>query len=265
MMKRIFNLVILFLATALCAAAQHPEATVVILGDSNTWYGGDDCSGPRAWTKSFNESYRPGAIRSYARSGATWTNVPTTVRDVEEVTGRLGDNNVIYNQVERLGDALADGTQQMPTLIIVMAGTNDAWFSSSRPGAFDTSAAEAVKSMPDSVLVDLSPSKVTSLALSARHNILRLRRLAPEAMIVLCGPLQCVPAPDNLIIAAGGIIEEIGQLTGCPAIRLDRDFGLSSASEAKKKVLTTDGAHTSVEGARLLGNFIASRIEALQQ
>lgn len=264
-MKRIFNLVILFLAATVCAAAQHPDDTVVIMGDSNTWYGGDDCTGPRAWTKSFNESYRPGAIRSYARSGATWTNVPATRRDVVEVTGRLGDNNVIYNQVERLGDALADGTQQMPTLIIVMAGTNDAWFSTSRPGAFDTSATEAVKSMPDSALIDLAPAQVTSLALSVRQNILRLRRLAPEAMIVLCGPLQCVPAPDNLIIAAGGIIEDTGKLTGCPAIRLDRDFELSSAAEAKKRVLTTDGAHTSIEGARLLGNFIASRIEALKQ
>ena len=262
-MKRIFNLVILFLAAMMCATAQHPEETVVILGDSNTWYGGDDCNGPRAWTKSFNEIYRPGAIRSYARSGASWTNVTATVRNVEENTGRLGDNNVIYNQVERFSDALADGTQPMPSLIIAMAGTNDAWFSSSRPGAFDTSVAEAMKSVPDSVLIDLQPSKVTSLALSIRQNILRLRRLAPDATIVLCSPIQCVPAPDNLIIAAGGIIEDTGRLTGCKVIRLDRDFELSSAAEAKKKVLTTDGTHTSVEGASKLGAFIASHIEAL--
>ena len=63
---------------------------------------------------------------------------------------------------------------------------------------------------------------------------------------------------------AGGIIESMGRELGLPAIRLDRDFELDSAKEAVKKHLTYDGTHTSVEGARRLGAFLAEKISALR-
>ncbi|MBQ2399776.1 MAG: SGNH/GDSL hydrolase family protein, partial [Muribaculaceae bacterium] len=80
----------------------HADQDVVLLGDSNTWLGGDDCTGVKGWGKWFAEEYRPGSIRSYARSGATWTNTVNTVADTREYSEVLGDNNVIYNQVMRL-------------------------------------------------------------------------------------------------------------------------------------------------------------------
>ncbi|MCM1029625.1 MAG: GDSL-type esterase/lipase family protein [Pseudoflavonifractor sp.] len=251
------------LAPALSVSASHPKEVVAILGDSNTWTGGDDCSGQNAWTKQWVEAYKPASARSYARSGATWTNTATTKRNITQDISVLGPDNTIYNQVERLAAAIADGSQKPPTLIIIMAGTNDAWFHKRRPGAFETSAAEALASPSDDELLLRAPSGVRSLAGAIRQNCLRLKMIAPEAQIVLVGPLQSVQAPDNMIIAAGGIIEEMGRGMGIPTIRLDRDFPLSSAEEEKRHRLTRDGTHTSPEGATLLGDFLAKTISSL--
>lgn len=256
-------LIALLLTPALTAMASHPKEVVAILGDSNTWTGGDDCSGENAWTKTWVDLYGPASARSYARSGATWTNTATTKRNIVQDISVLGPDNTIYNQVERLGAAIADKSQAAPTLIIIMAGTNDAWFSKRRPGAFDTSAADALATPSDDELLLRAPSAVRSLAGAIRQNCLRLRMIAPRARIVLLSPLQSVQAPDNMIGAASDIIEEVGAGMGIPVIRLDRDFELSSAEEEKEHRLTRDGTHTSVAGAELLGRFLNDKISAL--
>ncbi len=250
---------------AFSAMGAHPKEVVAILGDSNTWTGGDDCSGDNAWTRSWVDLYRPASARSYARSGATWTNTATTKRNVTQDISVLGPDNTIYNQVERLAAAIADGSQKTPSLIIIMAGTNDAWFSKRRPGAFDTTAADALASPSDDELLLRAPSAVRSLAQAVRQNCLRLRMIAPGAQIVLIGPLQSVQAPDDMIAAAGSIIEDTGAGMGIPVIRLDRDFELSSAEEEKEHRLTRDGTHTSVAGAALLGSFLNDRISAIRK
>ncbi len=267
-MLRLITLIsIIIFASRAAAWSQVSKAdnydVVVILGDSNTWLGHDDCSGERAWTYEWVRNYAPRSARSYARSGATWTNVSTTKRNVVQNTGVLADDNTIYNQVERLAEAVESGAQEMPTLIIIMAGTNDAWFSSKRPGAFDMTAAEAMDIADDDEVVAMAPGRITSIALAVRNNVCRLEKIAPYADIVLVGPLQSVQAPDELIAKTGAIIEDMGQEMELPVIRLDRDFEIDSSKEAKKKFLTTDGTHTSVEGARRLGAFIADQIRSL--
>ena len=62
---------LLFLATSLYA---NDSTHVAILGDSNTWLGGDQCDQPRGWNKWFKDYFAPASCRSYARSGATLTN-----------------------------------------------------------------------------------------------------------------------------------------------------------------------------------------------
>lgn len=261
MLRIIFSIIVAL--TASSAYAAHPKEIVAILGDSNTWTGGDDCSGQFAWTKEWVAKYRPASARSYARSGATWTNSATSKRNTRQDVDVITPDNTIYNQIERMSEAIASGAQKSPTLVVVMAGTNDAWHSRRRPGAFDTSAEAALASPDDDELLLRAPSGVRSLALAVRQNILRIRMVAPGAKIVLVGPLQSVQAPDELITSAGEIIEKVGTAMGVPVIRLDRDFELSAAEEAKQKRLTTDGTHTSVEGAALLGRFLNDRISAL--
>ncbi|MBO7116205.1 MAG: hypothetical protein J6V87_04040 [Prevotella sp.] len=45
------------------------DCNIVILGDSNTAIGGDDCSKSVGWNKWFRDMLSPASCRSYARSG----------------------------------------------------------------------------------------------------------------------------------------------------------------------------------------------------
>ena len=77
---------------------------IAVLGDSNTWLGGDDCSQPRGWTTAFVRALHPASCRSYARSGATWTHTSATSCRPKAYTERLADDNVIFNQMVRMAD-----------------------------------------------------------------------------------------------------------------------------------------------------------------
>ena len=141
-LMRLFFSLILSLMVALTTVAQKP-LHVVMLGDSNTWIGGDDCDKPLGWNKWFKDALQPTTCKSYARSGATWTNTPQTHRDTKENIEILGNNNVIYNQICRLQEAVEGGDQAIPQLILIMAGTNDAWFQKQRPKALAMCACQA--------------------------------------------------------------------------------------------------------------------------
>ena len=135
---RLFFSLVLPMMMALTTVAQKP-LHVVILGDSNTWIGGDDCDQPQGWNKWFKDVFQPTTCKSYARSGATWTNTPQTHRNTLENIEVLGNDNVIYNQICRLQEAIDSGIQHTPQLILILAGTNDAWFTKARPMALSKS------------------------------------------------------------------------------------------------------------------------------
>lgn len=166
------------------------EEDVVILGDSNTWLGGDDCSKPKGWNTWFKEALKPRSCRSYARSGATWTHTPNTQRDTKENIGSLGDNNVIMNQICRLEEAINEGSQVKPSLILIAAGTNDVWFKDKRPHAFAP-----------------LEFRLESLQGIVDYCCLKLFRLCPQAQVVLITPMQTIQADTTDIHRAGDIIE----------------------------------------------------------
>lgn len=241
------------------AETDSPRPDVVLIGDSNTRIGGDDCSRPTAWSKWFADSLAPASCRSYARSGATWTNTAATRRDTGADYDILHDDNVIYNQVYRLIEAVDSGRQVTPELIIIGCGTNDAWFLDRRPGALDSKAADI-----DTVAITAArPDSVTTLAGSVILNVRLLRERFPDARIILLTPHQTTKAPDETIAAVADIIDDCGRLLGCDVIRQDRESGIVSRDEARQLRYTYDGCHTSVEGARHVGGFIARRVASL--
>ena len=156
----------------------HSDMDVVLLGDSNTWLGGEDCSNSKGWSKWFKDKFCPKSISSYARSGATWTNTPSTVCNLTENIEVLGDNNVVYNQVCRLKYAYAVGEQPVPELIIISAGTNDAWFSQHRPYAMQRR--KASDNQRENTL-SLEPSKNLTIEKSIALCCELLREDFPDA------------------------------------------------------------------------------------
>ncbi|MBR6180291.1 MAG: SGNH/GDSL hydrolase family protein [Prevotella sp.] len=235
---------------------------VVILGDSNTWIGGDDCDNPKGWNKWFVDIFKPLSCKSYARSGATWTNTVSTKPNMEENIAVLGNDNVIYNQILRLSAACKEGRQPVPHLIIIAAGTNDAWFVKKRPGVFSKTVGQAFSG---GSLLNRKPSQVLSLAESVRYGCEMLESLFPQAQIILLAPLQAIQPTEANLAKACEVIEQCGLRMGLKVIRQDRECCIRRVDEMKTKRYTTDGAHTSEEGARLNGTYLAKRIAELTQ
>lgn len=235
---------------------------IVILGDSNTELGGDDCSRPKGWNKWFRDRLEPASCRSYARSGATWSNTPKTKVNVTEHIGRIGHDNVIFNQINRLIEAHKGGTQPSPDAIIIAAGTNDAWFAKSRPAAFALSVDEAF-GICDAGLMRLEASSVVSLAQSVRYGCLLLKKHFPTSRIILLTPLQSSAVKGDGIRRTGDLIEGVGRRMELDVIRQDKVCCVKSEEEAVRYTHTYDGTHTSELGAEKNGEILAELIGTL--
>lgn len=209
------------------------DTNIVFLGDSITWLGGDDCSAPKGWTKWFVDIVKPASARSFARSGATWTHTSATHINITENTGRISDCNVISNQIERLKASVMSGETPMPDIIIIAAGTNDAWFPRHRPHALDDDTL-TVQSLPGAINADLSV----------------LKQAFPSAKIILLTPLQSTQIPAEKIAAAGALIETAARNNNVHCIRQDSVCPLNRIDESKAFTLTYDGTHTSQLGAQ---------------
>ena len=262
MMKKAMLMVFVAVFAVLPSQAQH-NMHVVILGDSNTSIGGDDCSQPKGWTKWFNLSFKPLSCRSYARSGATWTHTAQTKEDTEENTGVLSDNNVVYNQMLRLRAAVEKGQQPVPGLIIIAAGTNDAWFIDKRSGAFSKSAILLADSL-DFVMKQPIGS-IRSLPEAVGYSCGRLREWYPDAKIILFTPMQATCIPEERIQKAGDLIERSGNRLGALVVRQDGPEFIEVEMENQKKTRTQDGVHTNEYGARRNGEHLCRVITRMLQ
>lgn len=251
-------LMVCLFATGVCSGkTDSTDVHVVMLGDSNTWLGGDNCDKPKGWNKWFRDKVMPKTCRSYARSGATWTNTKETKENVVENIGVLGNDNVIYNQIVRLFQAFDKGEQESPNLILISAGTNDVWFEEKRPEVWDMTAEEA---FADSLMDSREVSDVRTLTGAMRHCCLMIRKKFPDSRIVILTPMQTTAAPTEKIHRAGLLMEECAKLMDLEVVRLDTESCVRSDEERKHKRFTYDGTHTSVEGAKRNGYMIAERV-----
>lgn len=247
-----------------CVTYAQEATHIVVLGDSNTWLGGDECDKPQGWTYWLCEQLKPMSCRSYARSGATWTHTVATRRNVNEYTEKLGDDNVVFNQICRLQEAAEVGKQALPHLIIIAAGTNDAWFSHKRPKVFDMPSDDIAKNSGTS-FTDLHPNEVLTLADAIRYDCELLKKSFPEASIILLTPMQSTAVPTEKISAVSDIIVSVAQNMGAEVIRMDKESCVRREQEKKHYQYTYDGTHTNEKGACMNGYYIAQRIGAFLQ
>lgn len=261
---------ILVIVTAACTLVAHDsnsptkpsDRVTVILGDSNIWLAGDSCDNHQGWMAWLRDMRDIPDCLSYARSGASWSHTSDTEANTTENIAVLGDNNVIYNQVLRLIDAVAQGRQQPPTLLLVSAGGNDAWFAHKRPREFDLTVDEAF-AMPDSLLLSLPPVQVLSLSQAIRYDCLQLRRAFPQATIVLLTPMQMSKVEPGMLLRVSETIDSTASRLGLPVIRLDGDEPISRDIELAGHVNTYDGIHTSKEGARKVAAYVSARLDTI--
>lgn len=237
----------------------HNTINIVILGDSNSSIGGDSCNKAQGWTKWFVDDFQPASCRSYARSGATWTNTPRTIRNESENIAVLGDNNVVYNQVCRLFTAIDSNQQPIPDLVIIAAGTNDAWFAKRRPNALIPDST----TLPDSLLILQQPSSILTLRQSVNYCCTLIHDKIPSAKIILLTPMQCTATSLQRIRTTGDIIAHCAQERGLDVIRQDSVCCINREQEKAHRTYTIDGIHTNPEGAKRNGLILSKIIKEL--
>ena len=228
---------------------------VVILGDSNSSIGGDSCDNETGWTKWFREIVEPASCHSYARSGATWSNTTKTIHNEKEKTAKLSDDNVIYNQICRLITAYDEERQPQPDIIIIAAGTNDAWFTKRRPHALDTVPAEVL--LRGDSLTSLPPSSLLTVGEAVVANCALIKSRFPTARVILLTPLQCTATTVERIRRVGDIIESCGKLLNIAVVRQDEVCPIRREEEIERHRYTTDGTHTNAVGAEANGRILA--------
>ena len=259
--KALICLLLLFMGGAIQAQVWQ-TLNVAILGDSNTWSGGDDCSKPNGWNTWFKKALEPASCWSYARSGATWTHTTETRQNTKEVTGLIGNDNVIYNQIRRMEEAVASGKRPSPNLIVIAAGTNDAWFPQHRPDVYEQTAEKAF-TVARETLMQRPITELRTLAEVIRYDCELIWERFPQAQIVLLTPIQSTKVPVERITQVGDIIEACAQKMCIGVIRMDREGCINAGRESQKLLYTRDGTHTNEAGARRNGRYIANRIRSL--
>ncbi len=247
----------LLLPVGACARG-GTAATVAILGDSQTWLGGDKCDGSRGWSKWFALAAKPKSCRSYARSGATWTNVPATTASPQDYSAIVSDQNVIYNQVMRLIAACRGKAQATPSAIIIYAGTNDAWFGRKRPGRFSKTVDQAMRGSAG--IASRKPGTCTSLAESIIQDCTILKQHFPKSRLIFVTAMHSRRFSSQDLTRVNDIIDQCARRLGIPVIKLD---GNIQVNKTGGQPFTTDGVHTSVAGAKLVGSYVARQFNRI--
>ncbi len=106
-------------------------------------------------------------------------------------------------------------------------------------------------------ILSLSPAKVLSLGDAVRYDLLILQGRFPSARVVVMTPLQSIRISSEMLADVSGIIDEVASAIGAVVIRQDLLCPVDSEREMTRRRLTTDGTHTSEEGARRNSSVIA--------
>lgn len=244
-----YILCLLFLTLPCIMLNAESNLKVAVLGDSMTWIGGEAFEKPIGWTHYTSEL--PVMIKSFARSGATWTNTTATKGEIKVYSETIDPENVIYNQVLRLF-----GSDFNPDIVIIFAGTNDAWFEAQRPGMFNES------ERPDHALgLADNPSDFTTLEGSIRLAGALLNQHLSSARVCLVTPPHSGKIPEENITRVSDIIETTGRELGYTILRGDREFGFHHNEESAKPYRNTyDGVHSNEDGARRIADCIKRNI-----
>ena len=246
---------ILFILAIPAAQALTGKETIALLGDSQTWIGGDNCEKETGWSHHLKTAFPTCKIDTYARSGATWTNTPQTKGDTEAYYAVLNNENVIYNQALRLIKAVQRGQKPVPDIIVLFAGGNDAMFPRRRPGMFNE------KKLPSGSVKNLKPSQFTTLASSIELTCRLLKESFPKARLVLVTPTHMSKATPESVKNVSITIEKTCKKLSMPVLRADLNDGISHEIEKiKPHKFTYDGIHTNPAGARLLAEYIIKNL-----
>ena len=235
---------------------------IAILGDSLTWLEMSPTLYNRGWVTHFRELLKFAELRNYARSGATWSHTASTQYDITEDTQSISNDNVIYNQLNRLINDVDNNGVTAPDFIFILAGTNDAWYPAQRP--------DAVADTPASVMSDESVwlnvksiGSLTSIPKAMRYVAEMIWDKFPDCQVVVTTPLQSTAFTTDRREAIAESIKGSAEYLSWAVIEQDKVCDISRIRESQGYYMTYDGTHTSEAGAKMVGEILASQLTAI--
>lgn len=221
---------------------------IVMIGDSITWMGGDNCDDEDGWTYWFKQKANPKSCRSYAVSGATLCYQPS-----------WQTQNDAYMQLQRIISDKGEGMYPNGIdLVFVAMGTNDLGNSSAK---YSVTAEEEFNNA--TTYANYTQQDLTSFAKAIRYLCEQLYVNFPNVQIVFLSPQQRSNFNTSMLLTMGDFIESCTDYLSVNTIRLDKHCGTYHTRECVENHKLIDGTHTSQLGARENGYFIYNRVKSL--
>ena len=193
-------------------------------------------------------------VKVYARGYATFTNKADTVYDTESVGNTASGDNVIWNQFNRMKADIDNGAIEVPDIVFIMAGTNDALQSLDVGTPSEVFTAQQ-QSQEAQTLLTLSDS--------IRFVCDLLYTNFPSTKVVLITPPIMGNGATNAArtkVVADTIVESC-KLMALPCINAAEECGIASYREQiRKEYYNEDGVHLSEKGGALFAGYMHKKI-----
>lgn len=242
----------------------------LILGDDLSAISEEDIAWDRCWIKYFNNIVVPTKTVNLSVGGATWKSFEDTVYDGNPILN--GDdyntNNVLNNQIEKLcrGKDTSNSSYVLNEdydffdVIYILCGTNDG--GSTIPTEEEIESQFYTEEMVP--ITDLALLDRTSWTGAMRYAVDTLRRLYPNATIILGTPLQKVGGFYGEISRKNTIIKNISRRLGAEVVDT-MNCGVYDMSSPTGEPAGdfNDEINLSEQGAQKLGKYIARHFKML--
>lgn len=223
------------------------DANLVFLGDSIFNMAGPNFEGPSGWGYYFRKLTNPKSIRNYGTSGATISQTSPIC---------------MSKQVQQLMEDVDANRIPLPDTIVIGFGINDIlWDAYYGARNFVMTPEEAFADM-SAMIADLpaTDETLTRTAKALRWNLEKLIQKFPYTQIIMLSPMQSASVDDVKFTKIQNIIEYAAYKFALPLIRQDKELQVSAYREKIAKVMTSDGVHPSMKGAKFIGEYYAKRL-----
>ena len=223
------------------------DANLVFLGDSIFNMAGPNFEGPSGWGYYFKKLTNPKSIKNYGTSGATISQTSPIC---------------MSKQVQQLMEDVDANRIPSPDTIVIGFGINDIlWDAYYGARNFVMTPEEAFGDM-SAMIADLpaTDESLTRTAKALRWNLEKLIKKFPYTQIIMLSPMQSASVDDVKFTKIQNIIEYASYKFALPLIRQDKELQISAYREKIAKVMTLDGVHPSMKGAKYIGEFYAKRL-----
>lgn len=220
------------------------KKNIVLMGDSITY--------EAKWVDYIQKKVSFNTLTNLAVNFATMKNKENTSYNLN-VEASNNDDNVAWNQFNKLVHLTDDEQIPLPDVIITMLGTNDV-LRSQNVGTFEDSWLEEK-------IINKEPTYNTSTAWGFRYLIELLKHKYPQATIIVCTPIQNGGNYANgLLKTVSEIYKETGGKLGIEVVDQYNECGIYGKDESLYGIYTRDNTHPNDVGGKKQGKYLLSKL-----